>query len=109
MAGADQELQFYLAADSSQRLIGGILFQVLGANPGYPLTSKDRLNKRIIMFILFQLNNTKTKYNTIEREALAIVRYLAETRQLIIGNKYLVIMYIDYLVLQLVINNSSKS
>jgi len=52
------------------------------------------------MFLLFRLENVEIRYTTTERESLIIIKSLAEVRWLVVGNKYLIKIYIDYFILK---------
>ena len=59
MAGPDCELQFHMAVDASQKATGGVLFQLHGPPPGA---------------------EAGPEHSNSEREALAVVRGLAEVK-----------------------------
>ena len=80
MAGADPDLQYYLAVDASENNVGGVLFQLKGTLPGTEATSKFKKNKRIIMFMSFRMTDAESRYVNFERKCLAVVRCLAEVR-----------------------------
>ena len=96
MAGADPDTQYHLATDASLNALGGCLFQIRDVPPGTEATPTIALNERIIMFLSYRLNDAETRYSSSERECLAIVKYLAEVRWLVIGSKYPVIIYSDH-------------
>jgi hypothetical protein len=80
MTAAIHELQYHLAADASKRATGACLFQL----PGEPLDTvmtpqlKDKF--KIVMFMSFRLSDAEIRYSNTERECLAIVNALTETR-----------------------------
>lgn len=78
MGGADPEVQYYLATDASKWCLGGVLFQSVDAPPRIKATHSYTGNIRIIMFMSFWLEDAETRYNTREKEALAVVRCFAE-------------------------------
>lgn len=96
MAGANHDVQFHLTPDSSKRGIGGTLFQLVGHPTGTEGTDKLKKDMRFIMFMSFKLADVESRYSTTEREALAIVRCLAEVRWLVIGSPYPVKVYTDH-------------
>ena len=100
MGGADPEVQYHLATDASKWYLGDVLFQLVEATPGTKATHSYKENIRVIMFISFWLEDTETQYNTMEREALAVVQYLAEVWWLVTGSKYPIKFYIDYSALE---------
>jgi hypothetical protein len=108
MAGADQDLQFHLATNASDTAAGGCLFQVYGVLTGTTLTPKHRANEKIIMLMSFRFNDAETRYHTTEREALAVVRCLAEVRWLVIGNKFPVMIYSDHNALSSILNKGDE-
>lgn len=96
MSGADSDLQYHLAVDASEEAVGGCLFQLHGQPVGTKASPKFQSHERIIMFLLFRLNDAEFRYVNSERECLAIVRCLAEVRWLVIGSKYPVKIYSDH-------------
>lgn len=52
------------------------------------------------MFMFFQLENAETRYNIMEKKALAVVQCLAEVVWLITGSKYPIKPYIDHSALE---------
>ena len=78
LSGVDENLQMHLATDASKYGLGGVLFQLPGEPPGTPAEEKHKRISRIIMFLSFKLEEAETRYPTTEREALAVVRCLAE-------------------------------
>ena len=96
MTGADHDLEFHLATDASNRAIGGVLFQLHDVPIGTEALDRHKSNLRIIMFLSFRLSDVETRYTTTEREALAVVRCLAEVRWLVMGSKYPTHLYTDH-------------
>ena len=96
MAGSDPSKQHHLCCDASKTGIGGVVFQLADVPPGTEAsgTIKDQL--RIQMFISFKLSDVETRYTTTEREALAVVRCLAEIRWLIMGSPHPTKVYTDH-------------
>jgi RNase H-like domain found in reverse transcriptase len=78
MSGADVELQYHLATDASKYGLRGVLFQLYGESVGTEAFPKHKKNERIVIFMSFQLSDAETQYTNIEREALTVVRCLAE-------------------------------
>lgn len=54
----------------------------------------------IIIFMSFRLENTKTIYNTMKKDFLAVVQYLKEVKPLVIGNKCSTKFYKDHSTLE---------
>lgn len=52
------------------------------------------------MFMSFRFNDAETRYDNTEREALAAVRCLAETRWLVTGSAYPTKLYTDHSALE---------
>lgn len=100
MEGADPTVQYHLATDASKWCLRGVLFQLIDALPGTEVTHSYKKNIRIIMFVCFRLEDAKTRYNTTEQEALAVVRCLAKIRWLITGSEYPTKLYTDYSALE---------
>ena len=63
---------------------------------------------RIIQFISKKFLDAETHYHTTEREALAIVQCLEETRWLINENQHPVLIYTDHECLKTALKNSDK-
>ena len=82
MASPDPTVQYHLAVDASKRGIGGVLFQLDGIPADTEAISDAifRVAERIIMFLSFRLSDAETRYSNSEREALAVIRCLAEVR-----------------------------
>jgi RNase H-like domain found in reverse transcriptase len=80
MSRADPELQYHLATDASKYGLGGVLFQLHGELAGTEAFPKHKKSERIVMFMSFRLSDAETRYTNTEREALAVVRCLAEVR-----------------------------
>ena len=70
--------------------------ELKGVTPGTEATPKLLPNERIIMFLSFRITHAESRYVNSERECLAVVRYLAEVRWLVIGNKHPVLIYSDH-------------
>ena len=109
MGGADPAVQYHLATDASKWCLGGVLFQLVDAPYGTEATHSYKENIRIIMFISFWLENAKTRYDTIEREALAVVRCLAEVRWLVTGSEYPTKLYTDHSALESIFTQGSDA
>jgi hypothetical protein len=98
MASADSRHQFHLACDASKRATGAVLFQL----PGIPAlteaasSEEHRAKERMIMFMSFRLTDAESRYSNSEREALAIMRGLAEVRWLVMGSPWPVFVYTDH-------------
>jgi len=97
MAAPDAYLQYHLAVDASKRGLGGVLFQPTGIPSGVEATNSPLHSEgeRVIMFISFKLDDAETRYSNSEREALAVVRCLAEVRWMVIASEYPVFVYTD--------------
>jgi len=98
MASPDPNGQYHLAVDASKSGIGGVLFQLEGVEAGTEAGSNSihQVAERIIMFISFRLSDTETRYSNSEREALAVIRCLAEVRWMVMVSKHLVMVYTDH-------------
>ena len=90
MALPDPHGQYHLAVDASKLDIGGVLFQLEGLAPGTEAgnSSVHCLSERIIMVLSFRLSDAETRYFNSEREVLAVIRYLAEVRWMVISVRY---------------------
>ena len=107
MSGSDPDRQFHLATDASNQGIGGILFQLAASPAGTEATDKLKQDLRIIMFLSFKLNDAETRYSTTEREALAVVRCLAEVRWLVMGNRHPTKVYTDHIALTSILSKGT--
>ena len=98
MASPNPNAQYYLAVHASKRGIGGVLFQLEGIPPGEEAGNEKvyRNVERIIMFMSFRLSDAETRYSNSEREALAVVRCLAEVRWMVIASQYQILVYTDH-------------
>jgi len=98
MAAPDPSAQYHLAVDASKKGLGGVLFQLAGVPPRVEAThsTPHREAERIVMFISFKLADTETRYSNSEREALAVVRCLAEIRWMVIASEVPILVYTDH-------------
>ena len=103
MSGIDEDLQLHLATDASKYCLGGVLFQLPGEPPGTEALERHKTTIRIIMFMSFKLEEVETRYHTTEREALAVVRCLAEVRCFVMGHAYPVMLYTDHQALETIL------
>ena len=105
MAPPDAKQQYHLAVDASKRGIGGVLFRLdnvkLHVEANNSVAHRD--GERIIMFISFKLEDPETRYSNSEREALAVVRCLAEVRWMVIALEYPTLVYTDHEVLKVLL------
>lgn len=100
MSGVDESLQMHLATDASKYGLGGVLFQLPGEPPGTEAEDRHKKSLKIIMFISFKLEEAETRYHTTEREALAVVRCMAEVKCFIMGHEYPTMLYTDHQALE---------
>lgn len=80
MRGADPAVQYHLATDANNWCLGGVLFQLVDAPPrnrGYPQLRAKAAHNYVMSF---WLEDAETRYDTTEKEAIAVVRCLAEVR-----------------------------
>jgi len=98
MASPDPQGQYHIAIDASKQGIGGVLFQLAEIEDGTEATNteKHRTAERIIIFMSFQLAEVETQYFNSEREALAVIRCLAEVRWMIMASLFSVFVYTDH-------------
>ena len=110
MAPADPTLQYHLAVDASQRGIGGALFQLHGIEAHTEATNSQehREAERIILFISFKLEDAERRYTNPEREALAVMKGLAEVKWLIVASPYPTIVYTDHQALKTLLTGPSN-
>jgi RNase H-like domain found in reverse transcriptase/Integrase zinc binding domain len=109
MSGADPKQQYHLATDASKYGTGGVLFQLHGEPAGTEAQPRYRSKERIIMFMSFRLSDPETRYGTTDREALAVVRALAEVRWLVIGSPYPVKLYTDHQALDSILRKGTEA
>lgn len=100
MSGVDEKLQLHLATDASKRCLGEVLFQLPGEPPGTAAEERHKHSLRIIMFMSFKLEEAETRYHTTEREALAVVRCMAEAKCFIMGHEHPTMLYTDHIALE---------
>jgi len=110
MAAPDAYLQYHLAVDASKRGLGGVPFRLTGIRSGVEATNSPlhREAERVIMFISFKLADAETRYSNSEREALAVVRCLAEVRWMVIASEYPVFVYTDHVALRVLLTGIAK-
>lgn len=95
MAPPDLDQQYHLAVDASKRGVGGVL---LNAKAYTEATNSEsgREGERLITFLSFRLEEVKTHYSNSEREALAVVRFLAEVKWMILASIYPTLVYTNH-------------
>ena len=107
--GGDPTRQYHLSCDASQYAYGGVLFQLVGEEPGAILSSPKMVDKvRLVQCISKKFLDAETRYHTTEREALAIVRCLEEVRWLVNENLHEIIVYTDHECLKTALKNTDK-
>lgn len=83
--------------------MGGVLFQLKDVPAATEAIDKHKECLRIVMFMSFRLENAETRYTTTEREALAVVRCLAET------SKHPTKIYSDHSALESIFRNGTDA
>jgi len=107
--GGDPDRQYHLACDAFSFAYGGVLFQLAAEHPAGTVMSSQLVGSmRIVQFISKKLLDAETRYHTTEREALAIVRCLEETRWLVNENRHSVLIYTDHECLKTAFQNTNK-
>jgi len=107
--GGDPDRQYHLVCDASGFAYRGVLFQLADDQPiGTVMSSKLAGSMSIIQFISKKFLDAETRYHTMNREALAIVRCLEETRWLVNENRHPVLIYTDHKCLKTALQNSDK-
>ena len=98
MASLDSNGEYHLAVEASKSGIGGVLFQLEVVEAGTEAVSNSihRVAEQLIMFILFHLSDTETRYSNSEREALAVIRCPAQVWCIVMVSKHLVMVYTDH-------------
>ena len=98
MAQPDSDQQYHLAVDASKRRISGALFQLEGVAPHTEATNSvaHRDLERMIMLLSFKLEDAETRYSNSEREALAVICFLAVVRWMVISSLYPILVYTDH-------------
>ena len=98
MASPNPDLQYHLAVDASKRGIGGVLFQLENIKAYTEATNSEihKAAERLIMFLSFRLEDPETRYSNSEREALAVVRCLAEVKWMVMASLYPTLVYTDH-------------
>ena len=77
-------------------MVSRCFFQLVDASPGTEATNSYKEHIRIIIFMSFRFEDAETRYDTTEREALAVVLCLAEVRWLVNGNVYPIKLYTNH-------------
>ena len=95
-SGGDVTKQYHLTTDASKTGAGGVLLQLKEAPPGTVLNEKVHDQVQIVMFLSTMFTETQRRYHTTEREALAVLEGLKETRWLVLGSPYPVMLYTDH-------------
>ena len=110
MASPDPTIQYHLAVDVSKRGICGVLFQLDGIPGDTEAISNAifRVAEQIIMFLSFRLSDAETRYSNSEREALAVIRCLAEVTWMVIASLYLVMVYTDHEALKMILTGADN-
>ena len=72
------------------------MFQFVDCEPGTKISTTNRKQMRIIMFISLRLEGAQPRYSTTEQEALAIWRCLKEVSWLVQGSAHPVLVYTDH-------------
>ena len=93
---ANDNRQYHLCTDASKTGAGGVLFQLSDSEVGIAMTKELWSQLSIIVFMSYQFTPTQTRYHTIERECLAVVKSLDEVRWIVKDSKYPVMLYTDY-------------
>ena len=98
MASSDPQGQYHLAIDASKQGIGVVLFQLAGIEDCTEATNTEKhpTAEPIIMFMSSRLAEVETRYSNSEREALAVIRCLAEVRWMIMASPFSVFVYTDH-------------
>lgn len=109
MGGADPAIQYHLATDASKFCARGVLFQLTDEPSGTKAANQHKAVLLIIMFMSFGFESVETRYTTTEREALAVVRCLAEVRWLVMGSPYPTKIYTDHRTLESIFKNGTNA
>lgn len=109
LSGGDPKLQYHLSTNASNRGLGRVLFQMTEHLVRTKSSQKTHPYKVLVMYLSFVLLDPKTYYTIIEKEVLAVLRGLEETRWLILGSPYLVIIYTDHTIVKSVIREHSET
>lgn len=103
----DYDQQFHLAADASGKGMGTVLFQLNGHPPNTKLTPGNRKDMKIIQFISQRFTEAEMKYTNSEREALAVIKGLMESRHMVIGSAFQIMVYTDHSALTTLLQGDS--
>lgn len=76
----DPKLQYHLSTNTSNRGLGGVLFQMTEHPVRTKLSRKTHLYEVPVMYLSFMLSDPETYYTIIEKEVLAVLRGLEEIR-----------------------------
>lgn len=89
-------VQYHLVINVSKRNVREVLFQLKKILTETKVILKLLSNERIIMFLLFKLENAKIKYFNSKRKYLTVVKCLTEMKWLIIENNHSVMIYSNH-------------
>ncbi|KAL3247644.1 hypothetical protein ABHI18_012339, partial [Aspergillus niger] len=109
LSGGDPTTQYHLATDASNQGLGGVLFQIRGVPEGTRASRRTLRNEEPVMFMSFALTATETRYHTTEKETLAVLRCLEESRWLVKGSRFPTILYTDHTALKSVLGDSNNA
>ncbi|KAJ8175493.1 hypothetical protein LV161_008779 [Aspergillus fumigatus] len=109
LSGGDPKLQYHLSTDASNGGLGGVLFQMTEHPVGTKSSRKTHPYEVPVMYLSFALSDPETHYTTTEKEVLAVLRGLEETRWLILGSPYPVIVYTDHTAVKSVTGEHSEA
>ena len=94
--GGSDYRQYHLATDASKTGMGGVLFLLVDCKPGTKISTVNRKQMQIIMFISLRLEGAEPRYSTTEREALAVWRCFKQVSWLVQGSAHPVLVYTDH-------------
>ena len=92
----DDTRQWHLVIDAFKTEANEILFQFDNHSSEIAHRKKFLNDMQIVMFLNYQYNPSQTKYQTTEREALAVVKCLTEIKWLVQSFQYSIKLYTNH-------------
>ena len=108
-SGGDPDIQYHLSTDASKFGAGGCLFQLYNTPEGTIMSLDHVDNMRVVMYMSFRFLPPEINYHTTEREALAVLRSLEESRWLVLGAKHPIKVYTDHQALMTTLRADTSS
>lgn len=103
----DPEKQIHIAADPSIQGMGTVVFQLdVPINAKVPASNRQTM--RVLMFISQRFTPAESRYTNSEREALAVIKALAEARYMVLDSQFPIMIYTDHQALMTLLLKEAK-